>query len=136
MDKKNNNRKNILKLKADELAQKGYDLTFKFPKEELYCLTSQVRRALISVPSNIIEGYSRNRSKVFKNHLEIAYGSCAEVKYQIYFACKRRYITEKEYLDFFNQAEEVSKMLWSSIKTIQNKITYNSSEQRTIVNDR
>lgn len=113
--------KNILKKKADALAHKGYNLTYKFPKEELYCLTSQVRRALISIPSNIIEGYSRNRSKVFLNQLEIAYGSCAEAKYQIYFAYKRNYINKEDYMDFYNNAEEVSKMLWSSINTINNK---------------
>ena len=117
----NNKNKNILKIKAHKLAEKGYDLTYRFPKEELFCLTSQVRRALISVPSNIIEGYSRNKSKVFVNHLEIAYGSLAEAKYQIYFAYTRKYISKEEYLDFFNDAEEVSKMLWSSINTIYNK---------------
>lgn len=114
--------KNILKRKADELAFKGYLLTDKFPKEELYGLTSQVRRALVSVPSNIVEGYSRNKSKVFLNHLEIAYGSLAEAKYQMYFAYKRKYVTKEEYLDFFTDAEEVSKMLWSGINTVSNKI--------------
>lgn len=113
--------KSILKQKSNELAQKGYDLTYKFPKEELFCLTSQIRRALISVPSNIIEGYSRNKSRVFVNHLEIAYGSLAEAKYQMYFAYNRKYINKEEYLDFFDDAEEVSKMLWSAINTIYNK---------------
>jgi len=122
------NNKNILKIKADKLINKGYDLTCKFPKEELYCLTAQVRRALISVPSNIIEGYSRNKSKIFLNHLEIAYGSCAEAKYQIYFSFKRNYISKEDYLDFYNDAEEVSKMLWSSIDTIYNKIKNSENE--------
>ena len=116
--------KSILKQKSDKLAQKGYDLTYKFPKEELFCLTSQLRRALISVPSNIIEGYSRNRSRVFANHLEIAYGSLAEAKYQMYFAYTRKYLNKEEYLNFFNDAEEVSKMLWSAIDTICNKSNY------------
>jgi len=111
-------RKDILKIKADKLVHLGYDLTFKFPKDELFCLTSQVRRALLSVPSNIVEGYSRNRKKVFVNHLEIAYGSLAEVKYQMNFAFRRNYITKKEYLEFYNLAEEVSKMLWASINTL------------------
>lgn len=114
--------KNILKQKADALAHEGYDLTHKFPKEELYGLTSQIRRALISVPSNIIEGYSRNRPGVFINHLEIAYASLAEAKYQIYFAFQRKYITKDEYLDFYNNSEAVSKMLWKSIDTMYNKI--------------
>jgi four helix bundle protein len=116
--------KSILKQKSNKLTQKGYDLTYKFPKEELYCLTSQIRRALISVPSNIIEGYSRNRSRVFVNHLEIAYGSLAEAKYQMYFAYTRKYIAKEEYLHFFADAEEVSKMLWSAINTIYTKNNY------------
>jgi len=113
--------KNILKEKSDKLVHKGYDLTFKFPSHELFGLTSQVRRALISVPSNIIEGYARNKTKVFINHLEIAYGSLSEVKYQMNFACKREYINKNEYLEFYNLAEEVSKMLWSSINTLSKK---------------
>ena len=111
-------RKSILKEKADKLAHLGYDLTSKFPKSESFCLTSQVRRALLSVPSNIIEGYSRNRKKVFIGHLEIAYGSLAEAKYQMGFACRRNYINKQEYLKFYNLAEEVSKMLWASINTL------------------
>jgi four helix bundle protein len=112
----------ILKQKADKLAHKGYDLTYRFPKEELYCLTSQIRRALLSVPANIIEGYARNRTKVFLNHLEISYGSLSEAKYFMNFACKRGYITKEEYLDFYKDAEEVSKILWSSINTLYKKL--------------
>lgn len=112
----------ILKQKADSLAQKGYFLTDKFPKHEIFGLTSQLRRALISVPSNLIEGYSRNKSKVFANFLEISYASLAEAKYQMYFAYKRDYITKEDYLDFYKDAEEVSKMLWASVNTIHNKL--------------
>jgi four helix bundle protein len=108
----------ILKQKADKLAYRGYDLTNKFPKEELYCLTSQIRRALLSIPANIIEGYARNRSKAFLNHLEISYGSLSEVKYFMNFACRRKYITKEEYMDFYKDAEEVSKIIWASISTI------------------
>ncbi|MDD3487033.1 MAG: four helix bundle protein [Candidatus Moranbacteria bacterium] len=116
------NGKGILKQKADKLAHKGYDLTQKFPREELYGLISQIRRALFSVPANIIEGYSKNRSRIFLHHLEIAYASLAEAKYFMNFACKRNYISKVEYLDFYKNAEEVSKMLWSNINTISNKI--------------
>lgn len=116
------NNKSILKIKADKLAHKGYNITFKFPKEELYGLTSQTRRALLSVPANIVEGYSKNRSKIFLHHLEIAYASLAEAKYFMNFACKRKYFSKEEYLSFYKDAEEVSKMLWSSINTIYNKL--------------
>ncbi len=119
----------VLKQKADKLAHKGYDLTYKFPKDELYCLTSQIRRALLSVPANIIEGYARNRTKVFLNHLETAYGSLSEAKYFMNFACKRKYITKEEYLSFYKDAEEVSKIIWSSINTIYRKL--NSANRDT-----
>jgi four helix bundle protein len=114
--------KSILKEKAHKLANKGYDLTYKFPKDELFGLTSQVRRALVSVPSNLVEGYARNGDKVFANFLGIAYASLAEAKYQMYFALGRGYINKEEYMDFYNDAEEVSKMLWVSINTLRNKL--------------
>lgn len=121
--------KSILKQKANNLALKGYDLTCKFPKDELFGLTSQLRRALVSVPSNLIEGYSRNRSKVFVNYLEIAYASLAEAKYQMYFAYKRKYISKEDYLDFYDDAEEVSKMLWASISTVTGKINRSGNNE-------
>lgn len=114
-------RKNI-KLRADSLARECYRLTEKFPKEELYVLTSQLRRAILSVPANIIEGYARNRSKLFLNHLEIAYASLAESKYFIYFAFKRKYIRKEEYEKVIKEADEISRMLWASIATISSKI--------------
>jgi four helix bundle protein len=117
-----NSKQGILKRKASALALKGYSLTDTFPKEEMFGLSSQLRRSLVSVPSNIIEGLARNKARVFKNHLDIAYGSLCEAKYQRYFACQRKYITKEKYLDFFNDAEEVSKMLWASITTINKNL--------------
>lgn len=114
--------RHVLKNKANKLAHLGYDLTFKFPKEELYCLTSQVRRALISVPSNIIEGYSRYSKKEFLHFIKISFASLAEVKYQMSFAVERGYISEDDSKEFMMMSEEVSKMLWSSINTLHNSI--------------
>jgi four helix bundle protein len=117
-----NAKQGILKRKASALALKGYALTDKFPREELFGLSSQLRRSLVSVPSNVIEGLARNKVKVFENHLDIAYGSLCEAKYQMYFACQRGYITKEKYLDFYKDAEEVSKMLWASITTINKNL--------------
>jgi len=114
--------KNTLREKAHRLALNGYMLTDKFPKNELFGLTSQLRRSLVSVPSNFIEGFARNKIKVFENHLDIAYGSLAEAKYQMYFALERKYITKDEYMNFYADAEEVSKMIWSSINTINKNL--------------
>ncbi|MCK9401712.1 MAG: four helix bundle protein [Bacteroidales bacterium] len=122
MINKQYNYKNVLKDKANHLAHQGYDLTFKFPKEELYCLTSQLRRSLISVPSNIIEGYSRNNKKEFLHFMKFSYASLSEAKYQMNFAIERGYITNRECEFFLVTAEEVSKMLWSSMDTLRKNI--------------
>jgi len=97
-------------------------LTEKFPKEELYVLTCQLRRAILSVPANVIEGYARHRKKLFLNHIEIAYASLAESKYFIYFAYKRNYINKDEYNKIIIEADEISRMLWVSITTISSQI--------------
>lgn len=114
--------KRNIKLRADKLAQEVYNLTENFPKEELYVLTSQLRRSILSVPANMIEGYARNRSKLFLNHLEIAFGSLAESKYFIYFAYKRKYISKEDYEKIIDEATEITKMLWASISTVSSKI--------------
>jgi four helix bundle protein len=113
--------KNI-KIRADKLARECYKLTEKFPKEELYVITSQLRRSILSVPANIIEGYARNRKKLFLNHLEIAYASLAESKYFIYFSFTRKYIKKEEYEKTIREADEVSRMLWASIMTVGSNI--------------
>lgn len=69
--------------RAMELVVAVYELTEKFPKEEIYGLTSQMRRAVVSIPSNIAEGRSRGTRKDFTQFLRIAYGSGAELETQI-----------------------------------------------------
>jgi four helix bundle protein len=68
---------------ADELAFLVYQVTAGFPKEELYGLTSQMRRAAVSVPSNIVEGCARNSQSDFLRFLTIAFGSLRELHYQL-----------------------------------------------------
>lgn len=121
MKKKVEPKRNV-KIRADKLARECYRLTENFPKEELYVLTSQLRRAILSVPANLIEGFARNRHKVFLNHLEIAYASLAESKYFIYFAFQRKHINKDECEKIIKEADEISRMLWSSINTISSKI--------------
>ena len=69
-----------------ELVQEVYDITKRFPKHEMYGLTSQLRRAAVSVPSNIAEGHSRSGAREFLHRLSIAHGSLSEVETQIEIA--------------------------------------------------
>jgi four helix bundle protein len=110
-----------LKLKMDEFAHLIYRLTKKFPKEELYGLVSQLRRAAVSIILNYIEGYARNKKLVVINFLEISYGSLKECKYLLNFSVKEKYIEEKEYLKALALAEEIGAMLWKTMKKMREK---------------
>ena len=77
---------------ADELVLEIYKITNKFPKEEIYGLTSQMRRAAISVPSNIVEGCARSSQVEYHRFLDIAFGSLRELHYQFSIAKRLEYI--------------------------------------------
>ncbi len=114
--------RNPLIEKSDKLAYEIYKITRKFPKDEIYGLTSQLRRAGLSIPLNIIEGFARKTSKDYRQFLYISYGSLKEAKYILYFACRENYLTEEEYKKIILIAEEVGKILWTTIKTVESKI--------------
>ena len=82
--------------KGIEVVKDIYILTKKFPKEELYGLTSQMRRSAISIPSNIAEGFRRYHNKEYKQFLYIALGSCAELETQIIIANELNYISDDD----------------------------------------
>lgn len=86
--------------RAMDLVEEVYEATKKFPREELYGLTNQLRRAAVSIPSNIAEGQGRDSVKEFLHHLAIAYGSLCETETQVLIAARLKYIevTEKEKL--------------------------------------
>lgn len=96
-----------------------YKLTKLFPKEEIYGLTSQIRRAAVSIPSNIAEGYCRQRKLEYIQFLQIAFASGAEVETQLLIAKELNYITDSDYLETNNLLEEVMKMLNSLISKIK-----------------
>ncbi len=99
--------------KAMDLAAEVHLLSKVFPKEELYGLASQVRRAAISVPSNIAEGQARQSTAEFLNFLSIAQGSLAEVETQIALAQRFHYVTAEATAKVGSLAVEISKMLFS-----------------------
>lgn len=102
---------------ADKLAWEIYKLTDKFPKDEIYGLTSQIRRSSLSVPLNIVEGYSRNNKNEFRQFLRISLGSLSETAYLIEFAFKRKYITLKDYENLKSIKEECGRILWKLMKS-------------------
>ncbi len=107
----------IIWQKSDKLALEVYKLTDKFPKHELFGITSQLRRAVISVPTNIVEGYKRKSKKELHRFIDIALGSLAETKYLIEFSKKLDYIqTDVSSIEAI--ISEVGKLLWSFQKSI------------------
>ena len=88
-----------------------YELTKKFPKEEIYGLTSQIRRSGISIPSNIAEGSQRGSDKDFANFILIAKGSLAELETQIILAADFTYIQNDELEIILSKTDELDKML-------------------------
>jgi four helix bundle protein len=97
--------------KAMELVKLVYELTDKFPTDERFGLTQQIRRAVVSIPSNIAEGQGRNSTKEFINHLSIAYGSLMETETQNLIAEMRRYITTEQSNDVMEKAAEVGRLV-------------------------
>ena len=101
--------------KAMELAEKVYLVTRNFPEEEIYALTSQVRRSAVSVPSNIAEGKGRGTGKEFIQFLRIALGSLYELQTQLELSMRIGYITTAQLNPIDSLALEVEKMLNSLI---------------------
>lgn len=99
-----------------KLALEIYTITKKFPKDELYGLTSQIRRASISITLNIVEGYGRLSKEDFKRFLKISLGSTNETNTLIKFSKDLNYIDEKQYTDMKKRYEILSKMIYSMIK--------------------
>jgi len=104
--------------KADILALEIYKTTKKFPKDELYGITSQLRRAALSVPTNIVEGYARKGDKELARFVNIAIGSLAETEYLLTFAQRLGYLEAKDYEKLSSLRSEVGKLLWKFYQTV------------------
>jgi len=97
--------------KAMELVTEIYRVTREFPKDEVYGLVSQLRRAAVSVPSNLAEGYGRNSRKEFYQFVGMARGSLAEVETQIEIAKSLQYVSEKSCCELLSRVDEVGRVL-------------------------
>ena len=109
-------RKLIVWQKADEFAFQVYTATRNFPKDEIYGIISQLRRAALSVPTNIVEGYGRGGRRELKQFLNIALGSLAETRYLLDFSLRLKYLNSTTYAQLQDLAEEVGKLLWKFYK--------------------
>jgi len=107
--------------KAMDLVIECYRMTTKFPKSEIYGLSSQLQRASVSLPANIAEGHQRQHSKEFLQHLSIACGSLAEVETHIQIAGRLGYVGEKQVDKILNKTSEVGRMLNGLRRSIEKK---------------
>lgn len=103
---------------VDEVVLLIYQTTCNFPKEEMYGLTAQIRRAAVSVASNIAEGCARESQAEYVRFLEIAYGSLREVSYQLNLAKRLKYLTEENFSGYYSKIDEAEKVLCSLIKSM------------------
>lgn len=108
-----------LKGKMDEYVHFVYALTREFPREEIYGVTSQLRRAALSVILNYIEGYARIQGKVHKNFLGISYGSLKESKYLLRFSFDEKYISKENYEKAEKLSDEIGAMLWGIMRKLK-----------------
>jgi len=97
--------------KAMDLVVETYAISRSFPREEIYALTNQIRRAAVSIPSNIAEGQGRRTTADFLRHLSISYGSLREVETQTLIAVRLGYLTDRRSRDVLNIAAEVGRLL-------------------------
>ncbi len=106
---------------ADDLAYRVYSTTSRFPKEEIYGITSQLRRAALSVPTNIVEGYSRRGDKELSRFINIALGSLGETKYLIMFSSKLGYLNDSEHQQLWEVAGDLGRKLWKFYERVRTK---------------
>lgn len=104
-----------------DIADKVYDLTLQFPKYETYGLADQVRRASVSIPSNIAEGSSRTSEAEFTHFLEYSIGSCFEVGTQMEIASRRDYIKKELFDGLLFQLQTEERQINQFISKLKNK---------------
>ena len=108
--------------KAYQLCLEIYKVTGNFPADEKFGLTSQMRRAAISIPSNIAEGYGRKTIPDYVRCLYIAYGSTCELETQTLLSGDLEYLNENKKVSLIEKINEVERMLMALIKSLENKL--------------
>jgi four helix bundle protein len=101
-----------------DLVERVYRLTASFPRSEQWGLTSQMRRSVISVPSNIAEGYGRQATGEYRHHLSIGRGSLLELETQVLLSKRLKYLQPSEADSVITEIEQISKMLATLISKL------------------
>ena len=107
--------------KSHDLTLRIYEITSQFPREETYGLTSQIRRASASIPTNIAEGCGREGAAEFARFLQIAMGSASETEYLIILAHDLKYVNDDQYVAVIDTIVSIKKMLAALIRNIRTK---------------
>ncbi len=117
---------------AMNLVEKIYQITRDFPKEELYGLTSQLRRAAVSIPSNIAEGHTREHLKEYLHHISMAQASLAEVDTQLEIGLRLRYVSATRLDPMQSDLSSLGRQLYSLRNSLTKKNTIsNASNNQT-----
>jgi four helix bundle protein len=111
--------------KAMDLVEAIYKVTRTFPNDEMYGLTSQLRRAAVSVPSNIAEGQGRASTREFLYHLSVAHGSVCEVETHVLIAERLTYLDEQAVHRLMNLASEVGRLINGLTNSLSHRETGN-----------
>ena len=99
-----------------------YKVSSQFPREEVYGLTSQIRRASVSIPSNIAEGQGRNSPRAFDNHLNIALGSAAELETQLIVSSEVGYLSQATLVELIDELTEIIRMIYGLLRAQERKV--------------
>jgi four helix bundle protein len=109
------------------LVEECYRLTAAFPKSELYGLTSQLRRAAVSIPANVAEGQSRRETKPYRHHVSIAIGSHGELETLIELACRLGFLSVSDKTRVMKLCDSVGRLLSGLHRSLKQKIAQGPS---------
>ena len=104
--------------KSVDFVTEIYEVTNKFPREEIYSITNQIRRSAISIPSNIAEGAGRNHNKEFVQFLYISLGSCSELETQLIISSNIKYISSVNLELLLEKIYELRRMILGLIRAV------------------
>ena len=118
---------------ADEIAMLTYIETRNFPREEIYGLTSQMRRSAVSVPSNIVEGCSRESQTEYLRFLEIAFASLRELHYQSGLSHRLGYFTANSFANYDAKLIETEKVLGALLRSLRDPNSLQSKQPNSLL---